>query len=204
MKTKKIFYSFVMAFLLIFSSVPYTAVAQEISFSADTGYVSVIDMSNFELLDDSVMTKDAAIQLLGLTAEEAEKATFYTCTLGSDSSNATNSQSIETLKSGEVKSYEFSFQNYNRGVDRKFNGNQMKWAATLLSTNGTMVSVTRCSYDKPSGYETMDLTPGSYSFQQTDWFDIYYGGTYYWKYYGYGGTSAKPATHKVRLAIAVF
>ena len=202
MKTKKSFMAFIMACLMLVTALPCTAFAQESPSVDDIGQVSVVDMSDFELLDDSVMTREEAIQMLGLTPEEAEKVTLYTCTVGNDSSEK-STRAIEELNSGDVKPYDLTFHTYNRGLDRKFNGNQMKWAARLVSTTGTGAMVMRCSYDLPDGYESMDLTPGYYDTLQTSWFNIYYGGTYYWKYYGFGGTYDNPASHTIRLVIAI-
>ncbi len=204
MKTKKSFFAIIMACLMFITTLPLTAFAHE-STNADEYYgeVSVVDMSQFEILDESVMSREEAISMLGLTPEEAEQVQLYTCELGSDSSDGATARAIEVLNAGDVKPYDLTFHRYNRGLDRKFNGNKMKWAAHLTSTNGTMVSLVRCSYDVPSGYETMDLTPGEYDTLYTTWFKIYYGGTYYWKYYGYGGTYDNPAQHTVRLVIAI-
>ncbi len=204
MKTKKSFFAIIMACLMFVTTFSITTFAQE---TADTneyyGEVSVVDMSQFEILDESVMSHEEAISMLGLTLEEAQEVQLYTCEIGSDSSDSVTARSIEVLNVGDVKPYDLTFHRYNRGLDRKFNGNKMKWAASLFSTNGSMVSVVRCSYDVPSGYETMDLIPGQYDTLQTTWFKIYYGGTYYWKYYGYGGTYDNPAQHTVRLVIAI-
>lgn len=203
MKAKKSFLAMLLASVMLVCAMPCTAFAQNSSSDTDYGIISVADMSNFELLDDSVMTREEAIQMLGLTEEEAEQVTFYTCEVGVDSSEKAT-RSIETLNSGDVKAYDLTFSTYNRGLDRVFKGNQMKWGCRLVSTTGSGVSVMRCSYDVPDGYEVMDLTPGYYDTQSTTWFSIYYGGTYYWKYYGYGnGTEYGPHLHTLRLVIAI-
>lgn len=202
--TIKSFLSIVLTCLMCIFFFPYTAFAAEAeSMSSYSGEVYVADMSDFELLDDSVMTREEAIQMLGLSKEEADKVTLYTCTVGSDDSSALTRREIEVLNSGDVKSYDLTFHTYNRGLDRQFNGNKMKWAARLVSTNGTGAIITRCSYDTPDGYESMDLSPGYYDTLYTSWFNIYYGGTYYWKYYGFGGTYDNPAQHTIRLVIAI-
>ena len=204
MKTKKSFFAIIMACLMFVTTFPITAFAQK---ATDTdeyyGETFAVDMSQFEVLDESVMSREEAISMLGLTPEEAKEVQLYTCEISSDSSDSVTTRSIEVLNAGDVKPYDLTFHRYNRGLDRKFNGNKMKWAARLISTNGTMASVVRCSYDVPNGYETMDLTPGEYDTLYTTWFKIYYGGTYYWKYYGYGGTYDNPAQHTVRLVIAI-
>lgn len=204
MKTKKSFFAIIMACLMFVTTFPITAFAQK---ATDTdeyyGETFAVDMSQFEVLDESVMSREEAISMLGLTPEEAKEVQLYTCEISSDSSDSVTTRSIEVLNAGDVKPYDLTFHRYNRGLDRKFNGNKMKWAARLISTNGTMASVVRCSYDVSNGYETMDLTPGEYDTLYTTWFKIYYGGTYYWKYYGYGGTYDNPAQHTIRLVIAI-
>lgn len=202
--SRKSFLAAIMACLMCLASIPCTVFAAEADTTMpDVGKVLVADMSDLELLDESVMTREEAIQMLGLTEEEAEQVTLYTCTIGSDDSSLPTGRAIEELNAGDVKPYDLTFHTYNRGLDRKFNGNKMKWAARLVSTNGTGASVMRCSYDEPNGYESMDLTPGYYDTLYTTWFNIYYGGTYYWKYYGFGGTYDNPAQHTIRLVIAI-
>ncbi len=202
MKTIKSLLVAALACLMLITAIPCTAFAEETLPTDTYGTVSVVDMSDFELLDDSVMTREEAIQMLGLTPEEAEKVTLYTYEIDSDSLEATT-RSVPEQNSQEVKTYEFSFSRYNRGLDRIYNGNKMKWGARLVSTNGTGVLVVRCSYDEPNGYEEMYLTPGYYDTQQTTWFSIYYGGTYYWRYHGDGGTYDNPATHTIRIVVAI-
>lgn len=70
MKTKKSFFAIIMACLMFVTTFPITAFAQK---ATDTdeyyGETFAVDMSQFEVLDESVMSREEAISMLGLTPE---------------------------------------------------------------------------------------------------------------------------------------
>lgn len=126
----------------------------------------------------STMTREEALDILGLTEEEAEGLTLYEF-----SEAFPNGRSIPSTINDGVYYEDMSISGGFTGAGHPCNGNRFKWAVRLDSKGSGQFMVGMNSYDSSitHGFEwSSNLEPGQT--YQSDWWTIYSGATMYFQY----------------------
>lgn len=157
-KLRKAILAATLSLFMLFSSIPVYACEQSVQ----------NDIEVCEITDDIDIQQ--AIELLGLTEEEAKEATFY-------------SANVETIQPGVTQMPTFRMWGYNRGNDRIFNGTKLKTAIVIKGDYNAYVHVRFCSYERVLWTTDLRIYDEGYAGDNSNyWQDIMYGGTYFMTY----------------------
>ena len=154
-----------------------------------------------ECTESTPLTREEAIEILGLTEEEADKVKIYELSQF-DNNSEVSIKSIPGSCNPGVYYEDISFNSGFTGAAHQLNGSKYKYGFRLDSDLGGQLAIGSFSYNSNWIYNNTwcELTTSNRSYQ-SDWENIEYGQYYYFKYvyYNYGKIPAK-----VRVAIAVY
>lgn len=148
------------------------------------------------------LTREEAIEMLGLTDEEAENVQIYELT-PCDNDQAVQVRSIPSTVNDGVYYEDLTINSGFTGAPHVLNGTKTKWAVSVTAGNQQLF-IGMWSYDSSwiySGYRYNSITDGN-TFQ-TDWMPIDYGQTYYFKYHVNSNISGTIVPFQVRMVLAV-
>lgn len=148
------------------------------------------------------LTREEAIEMLGLTAEEAENVQIYELT-PNDTEQTVQVRSIPSTVNDGVYYEDITFSSGFTGSPHVLNGKQVKWAVKVNAGNQQLF-IGMWSYNSNwiyNGYR-YDSTINGNTFQ-TDWMPIEYGQTYYFRYHVNSNISGTIVPFNIRMVIAV-
>lgn len=146
---------------------------------------NVYAVEEVQVAEESVMTRDEAIEFLGLTEEEAEGGTFYEV--------IPSENGIEMLReiperviapSPNITKEDVTFTHSFTGAPHELKGSLFKWGVKVHSGNKQLL-IGIYNYDSnwaPAGIKYNNITDGAE--YTSDWDSIPKGtSTFYFKYY---------------------
>lgn len=187
LKLKRIISSFLVAVMMLSTSL--TAFAATNTTSSD-----IADVESTQ----SVMTREEALEILGITEEEAEGLTLYEF----NESNP-NGRAIPSTINDGVYYEDMSITGGFTGAAHPCNGNRFKWAVRVDSKGSGQLAIGLFSYDKslvPAGGSWFENMYAGNTYQ-SDWRTIYSGATMYFQYV-YSYYSGTPANFRLVVAVA--